>query len=132
MHIHGADEGEVKGHVEVKRSGGIWSCAPLLGSSLCLKGANFFISSSILFKLGTDDPWQSVLIERVATPEVSSDWSIAQKSSSSSSISINNGGYYDINNEPLLSTHTLRMGMQKVCKISPYFCAPTFCKCVPA
>ena len=39
---------------------------------------------------------QSVLIERVATPEVSADWSIAQKSSSSSSISINNGGYYDI------------------------------------
>ena len=28
---------------------------------------------------------QSVLIERVATPEVSADWSIAQKSSSSSS-----------------------------------------------
>ena len=26
--------------------------------------------------------------------------------------SINNGGYYDINNEPLLGTHTLRMGMQ--------------------
>ena len=72
---------------------------------------------------------QSVLIERVATPEVSADWSIAQKSSSSSSISINNGGYYDINNEPLLGMHTLRMGMQEVRKISPYFCAP---KCVPA
>ena len=73
-------------------------------------------------------PGQSVLIERVATPEVSADWSIAQKSSSSSSISINNGGYYDINNEPLLGTHTLRMGMQEVRKIS-HFCAP---KCVPA
>ena len=60
---------------------------------------------------------QSVLIEIVATPEVSADWSIAQKNSSSSSISINNGGYYDINNEPLLGTHTLRMGMQEVRKI---------------
>ena len=38
-------------------------------------------------------------------------------------------GYYDVNNEPLLGTHTLRMGMQEVHKISPYFCAP---KCVPA
>ena len=31
LHIYGAEEGEVKGHVGVKRSGGIWSCAPLLG-----------------------------------------------------------------------------------------------------
>ena len=69
---------------------------------------------------------QSVLIERVATQEVSAVWSIAtdlhvklaQKSSSSSSISINNGGYYDINNDPLLGTHILRIGMQEVRKIS--------------
>ena len=26
---YGAEEGEVKGHVGVKRSGGIWSCASL-------------------------------------------------------------------------------------------------------
>ena len=31
LHIYGAEEGEVKGHVGVKRSGGIWSCAPHLG-----------------------------------------------------------------------------------------------------
>ena len=66
-----------------------------------------------LFGIENKQAWgQSVLIERVATPEVSADWSIAHKSSSSSSISINNGGYYDINNEPLLGTHILRMGMQ--------------------
>ena len=71
------------------------------------------------------DSTQSVLIERVATQEVSAVWSIAidlhvklaQKSSSSSSISINNGGYYDINNDPLLGTHILRIGMQEVRKI---------------
>ena len=33
----------------------------------------------------------------------------------------NNGSYYDINNEPLLGTHILRMGAQEVRKISPYF-----------
>ena len=33
----------------------------------------------------------------------------------------NNGSYYDINNEPLLGTHILRMGTQEVRKISPYF-----------
>ena len=73
--------------------------------------------------------YQSVLIERVATQDVSAVWSIAidlhvklaQKSSSSSSISINNGGYYDINNDPLLGTHILRIGMQEVRKISTYF-----------
>ena len=31
MHIYGAEEGEVKGHVGVNRSGGIVSYAPLLG-----------------------------------------------------------------------------------------------------
>ena len=31
------------------------------------------------------------------------------------------GCYYDIDNEPLLGTHTLRMDMQEVRKISPYF-----------
>ena len=31
LHIYGAEECEVKGHVGVKRSGGIWSCAPLWG-----------------------------------------------------------------------------------------------------
>ena len=29
--VYGAEEGEVKGHVGVKRSGRISSCAPLLG-----------------------------------------------------------------------------------------------------
>ena len=128
LHIYGAEEGEVKGHVGVKRSGGIWSCAPHLGCPVvrlyvcdtlvkdfvwnmlislflhqfcfnlvqmilrylhiygadkgevkghvgakgqveyghvhhfwvkvfCLKHANFFISASILFKLGTDNHW---------------------------------------------------------------------------
>ena len=88
---------------------------------------SLFLDTWINFRLLSDySEHQSVLIERVATQEVSAVWSIAidlhvklaQKSSSSSSISINNGGYYDINNDPLLGTHILRIGMQEVRKIS--------------
>ena len=56
-HMFGAQEGEVKCHLGVKRSGGIWSCAPHFGYSFCLTCAHFCISVSILFALGTNDPW---------------------------------------------------------------------------
>ena len=49
-------------------------------------------------------------MERVATPEVSADWLMHEKSSTSSSISVNNDIHYDINNEPIVGyAHSAHM-----------------------
>ena len=56
LHIYGADEGEVKGHVGSKGQveyGHVYH----FGVKVCVNRANFFISASILFQLGTDDHW---------------------------------------------------------------------------
>ena len=44
----------------------------------------------------------SVLIERVATPKICFDWLLHNKSSTSSLISVGNGLYYDIKNDPFV------------------------------
>ena len=64
---------------------------------------------------------QSVLIEKVATPEVSANQLLHEKSSTSSSISVNNGIHYDINNNPIVgyahSAHMHAVSAQNVSSV---------------